>query len=375
MYKVLGITVLVMCIMSCTHSNSTMMSLESFVVVDTLVYESQPDTSRAHMIDTVIWLPLEASDVDVIKDVSKIKVTHNKIIIDSKHQEKLFTYEIISGKQLYTIDKKGNGPGEYLEIASFAITPTSIYILDNFSNVILRYSIEDGSFIEKKNVSFVAWDMEAYDDETFLFTWLSNNPDAPKPKLAPDYAVWQTDSNFNLVNTYLPIEKDYNEMYGKQRYFSKHGDEIIFHTLKYDGYFSFTKGDKPKFHHIEFSNPIPKDKNLRLSDIDGTSWQYLGETPFVTDNYAVVDISEGADGMQFFASSGKVHGNSMNCARNIPINIIGVTDDNRFIGYINDNPEQYEQLVEFGFQRGNNEVENLLRNGGCCLIIYKMDVR
>ncbi len=372
MRNIFGIIVVVICMINCSRPKSTIMSLESLTSVDTMAYVSNPDTFLTHMLDTVIWLPLEASDINIMRDISKVSVAKNKIIVGSKYLGGLYVYDIASGKHLYSVEKKGNGPGEYLELSSFAVTPTSIYILDNYSNAILRYSIEDGSFIEKKKIQFVAWDMEAFDDDTFLFTWLSNNPDAPKPDSAPEYAVWKTDNDFRIINTYLPVENDYNEMYGKSRYFTKHGDEIIFHSLKYNGYFSFTKKDELKFHFINFSNPLPENRPLRLSDVEGTSWQYLGETPFVTDKFAVVDIAEGGDGMQLFASGDKVYGNSMKCARNIPVNIVGVTDDNMFIGYINDNNEQYEQLVEYGFQKGTTEVEKLLRNGGCCLIFYKM---
>ena len=40
--------------------------------------------------------------------------------------------------------------------------------------------------------------------------------------------------------------------------------------------------------------------------------------------------------------------------------------------YINDNYMLYKELVNYGFQEGNSEVEDMLRNGGCCLIVYQM---
>lgn len=373
MHKLSAIAILAICVLSCTHKKPVAEPLGSSIASEgSMVYHQPLDSFPTSNLDSVAWLPLESSDINALKEISKLCIVDNRVIIGDKRQGIVHTYDINSGKLLYIIADKGNGPEDYLETATFTITPTSIYTLDNFSHAISRYSIDNGSFIEKKTIPFVAWDMEAYDDESFLFTWLNNNPQASRPSSNPNCAVWQTDSNFNIVETYLPIEDDYVESYGKQRYFTWHSNNIIFHALKYDGYFSFAKNNQPEFHPIEFSNPRPKDKPLRLDDINYTSWQYLGETPFISDDLAVVDITEGDTGQQMFATRNKVFGNSTTRARNIPINVIGVTDDGRFIGYINDSYDQYQQLTQYGFQKGSPEVDNMLKNGGCCLIFYSM---
>ena len=89
--------------------------------------------------------------------------------------------------------------------------------------------------------------------------------------------------------------------------------------------------------------------------------------------FRVMEISIAGEGAQMFAvdACNEVFGNSETCAKNLPVNIIGVMD-NCFIGYINDNYMLYKELVNYGFQEGNSEVEDMLRNGGCCLIVYQM---
>ncbi|MDE6449585.1 MAG: 6-bladed beta-propeller [Muribaculaceae bacterium] len=359
-------------ITACRKTTNYAYQVEPLNAEKTIKYTHLIDTLPSSFIDTVNWIPLENSDFNVFKEISKLSVINDKVIIGDKQHGRIHVYEYPSGKYLYTIDRKGNGPEEYLETASFTVTPTSIYTLDNYSHKISRYSVKDGSFLEKKTISFVAWDMEAYDDDAFLFTWLSNNPEAPKPSSAIDNAVWLTDGDFNITETYLPVEDNYTEIYGKARYFTKHGNDIIFHALKYNGYFNFVRNKQPVFFPIEFPNPLPEDHTLRLSDLKNISSQYLGETPFVSDNCTVFEITEGTDAQQMFASEEKIFGNSHNWARNLPINIIGVTDNNKFIGYINDNYEQYCQLIKYGFQKGTDEVENLLHKNGCCLIVYEI---
>lgn len=359
-------------VVGCTNPKGSNKLMEPVADEEPLAYAAQRDTMPSWMLDTLMWVPLESSDMNVLRDISKLSVINGKVIAGDKNQGCIHVYDFPSGKLRFVIDKKGSGPEEYLETAAFTVTPTSIYVLDNYSHAILRYSLSDGSFIEKKSIPFVAWDMEAFDDDSFLFTWLSNNPEAPKPENASDNAVWRTDGDFNTVETYLPVEDDYAEMYGKKRYFTRHGEDIIFHALKYDGYFGFTQNEPPRFYPIEFSNPAPKDKGLRLKNLENTAWQYLGETPFITDDFAVFDITEGDYGQQMFSSEDKIFDNSTKWARNLPINIVDVTEDNSFIGYINEDYEQYNQLTTYGFQRGPEAVDSLLKQGGCCLIVYKM---
>lgn len=372
MRVLLIVTISILWATSCSKTAKNTEFNEPMTIGESISYTSPHDTLPSSMLASINWIPLESSDMNAIREISKLIVFDGKVILGDKRLGSIHAYDFSSGKLLYIIDQKGNGPDEYLETAAFTATPTSIYVLDNYSHAIFRYSSADGSFIEKKTISFVAWDMEAYNDDAFLFSWLSNNPDAPKPSSVIDYAVWQTNGNFNITETYLPLQDDDVEMYGKTLYFTRHDGDIIFHALKYHGYFSFAENQPPIFHPIEFTNPIPTDKSLRLKDLENTSWQYLGETPFISNDFAVVEITEGDFGQQMFETGGKIFANSTDWAATIPINIIGVTDGNRFIGYLNDNYELYEELVAHGFRKGSEDAESLLRQGGCCLIVYTL---
>lgn len=358
-------------IMSCSIP-SNRYELLNMRTSDSLLFMETPDTLPDGIIDSVYWIPLENSGQKVLYEISKLCVADSFMVIGSLHQGVLQVYSA-DGRFLYDISRKGQGPEEYLEIAAFTATSTSIYILDNYSHEMSRYSIDEGRFIEKTKVPFVAWDMEAFNDDDFLFTCLRNNPEAQMSMASVDYAVWRTDGKWQINKKYLPVEKEYTEMYGKTRYFTRHGEDIIFHCLKYDGFFIFPSDGEPVFHPIEFSDSLPRDKSLRLKDVNAGQWQFLAETPFVVDGYSVMEISVAGEGAQMFAvdACNEVFGNSETCAKNLPVNIIGVMD-NCFIGYINDNYMLYKELVNYGFQEGNSEVEDMLRNGGCCLIVYQM---
>lgn len=347
-------------------------NLSNVTTADSLLFTEPLDTLPDGVISSVSWLPLQNSDQRIIDEISKLSVVDSFIVIGSRRQAVLQVYST-EGKFLYEISEKGQGPEEYLEIATFTVTPASIYILDNFSHKISRYTLEKGTFMGKTEVPFVAWDMEAFDDNDFLFTCLNNNPDVKVSPSPVDFAVWRTDSHWQITDKYLPVEKEYTELYGKSRYFTRYKHDIVFHSFQYDGFFTFSRKEDPVFHPILFSRPFPRDNESRLKEANSGQWQLLAETPFVVDGYNIVEISIAGQGQQMFAvnASNKIFGNSEVCPKNIPINIIG-TMGNHFVGYINDNYELYRNLVAYGFQKGSPEAEDILSRGGCCLIIYSV---
>lgn len=369
--KILVISAVLFSAISCSVRKGSD-KLPNIITSDSLLFAEPLDTLPNGIIRSIHWLPLQYSDSIVIRDISKLCVVDSFIVMGSRHQGILQVYST-EGKFLYQICGKGNGPKEYLEIAAFTVTPTSIYLLDNYSHKVSRYSIATGCFIGKTEVPFVAWDMEAFNDNDFLFTCLNNNPDVQIPANPIDFAVWRTDGHWHTTHKYLPVEKGYTELYGKPRYFTKYNDDIVFHALKYDGFFVFSQKSSPVFHPIVFSHPLPRDKHLRLEEVNARQWQYLAETPFVVDGYSVVEINAAGQGGQMFSIDDyhKIYGNSEICPKNVPINIAGTMADS-FIGYINDDYTLYKNLVEYGFKKGNAEVGTMLSNGGCCLIFYRL---
>lgn len=370
-FKVIIIFAIIAIMINCSeHRND--ISVSNINVSDSIFFTEPLDTFPKGIIDSIYWIPLQSSDKNIIKEISKLCVTDSLILICDKYQGLVQAYSK-EGNFEYQIKNKGNGPYEYLEIAAFTITPTSIYILDNYSNKISRYAIKTGRFIEKTTVPFVAWDMEAFDDNDFLFTYLSNNPEAHIDYKPIGFAVWRTNEHWEITHQYLPVDKDYTELYGKSRYFTRSGHNIVFHALKYNGYFIFSENEIPDFYPIMFSNPVPTDHNIRLDDVNKGHWQFLAETPFRLNGYGIVEISVAGRGEQLFAidSSKKIYSNSETNAQSIPIDIVG-TMNNGFIGCINDNYDLYKTLTQYGFSKGNKDVESILKRGGCCLIIYQM---
>lgn len=344
---------------------------KSVIMADTLICNKLKDTIPSGMICDIRYIPLKETNQGVFSDVYKLFVVDSSYIVVDKSKHRIATFSE-TGDLLYKIDNMGHGPTEYLEIAAAAATDSVIYVVDNFSNRLQQYSISDGQYIKSTTLPFIAWDIEALSDDDFLFTCLNLNPDAkilPKPI---NYAVWRTNGEMEITDKYLPVSDEYTEMIGKSRYFSKDKDgNVAFHMYKYPGYFTFTKEDRPEYHHVVLKRPIPSDKQLSYSDVLDKGYEYIDETPFVYDDCWVAAIAKDEAAEQMLGSyrENKILKNSHSWASNLLVNIIGVNKDG-FVGILNDDADQYQSLIEHGFPRADAQTENYLKQGCSVLIQY-----
>ncbi len=346
---------------------------ENVVIADTLICNTFKDTIPSGMICSVKYIPLKETNEGVFSNVYKLFDVDSMYVVVDKSKHRIATFSD-TGELLYTIDKKGRGPEEYLEIAAATATDSVIYVVDNFSKKLHQYSTSDGQYIRSTALPFIAWDIEALSDDDFLFTCLNINPDAmiePKPL---NYAVWRTNGDMEITDKYIPVSDDYFEMIGKSRYFSKDKDgNVAFHMYKYPGYFTFSQNDRPEYHHVVLKRPIPSDKQLRYSDVLDKGYVYIDETPFIFDDCWVAAISNKDEAEQMLGSYQKntILTNSHSWASNLLLNIIGVNKDG-FLGILNEDADQYQALVEHGFPRADAQIENYLKQGCSVLLQYNM---
>ncbi len=278
----------------------------------------------------------------------------------------------MNGDFIYEINQKGRGRDEYLEIANFTVSDKYIYTIDNYKHCINVFALHDGRFIRSDNVSFTAWDLEAFDDNHFLFTMLKNNPHGKLHYQQPCYAVWQTDSTWNAQKWFIPYKDDYHEMIGKHTYFSVSDTNIIFHSFQNDGYFLFHKTKSPTYQPIKFAKSIDEKHRSDYHYVQNTDCNYLAQTPIINQDYAILSIG-GKDYDETVLLTKQTQSFHKNCEANSNKCIIDaqIAWNSCFITYLSDY-YLYEELIASGFPRANPQTEGLLKKGGSCLLIYKM---
>jgi hypothetical protein len=118
--------------------------------------------------DSIYLVPLETSDVSLIKQVDKLYMADTLIfLLDKEGNNKVLVYSQ-NGKYIESIGTIGNGPEEYASLYDFCVDTISqrLYLLCD-KNRIYKYNFE-GKILEKFNLDFYAVKI-AYNREKLFF--------------------------------------------------------------------------------------------------------------------------------------------------------------------------------------------------------------
>lgn len=342
--------------------------------IDTICCKNVGEAQWSQYVEDISFLRLKNSDSHPIAEATKVLANDKAIFLYSKKFHRIAAYGL-DGEFMYEINRRGHGNNEYMEIANCCVNDRNVYIVDNVRHCVVIYDAATGAYRDKRPLSFNAWDMECLSDNEFLFTCLPNNPDVEFDMVQPKVAVWKTDSTFvNILHEYFPYSKDYCEMVGKHVYFTRSGKNIVFHSFQNRGCFIF-RPNSDDLQYIDFiaSHPIPAGKAYTYDEIMKREYAYLSDTPFVTERYICFDVGCGAYSETYLMSRqekriyrDKEDEDSKNTLLT-PSLVIG----DAFVFYLYDY-DLYESLISSGFKRADDETEETLKKGGCCLIMYAM---
>ena len=190
----------------------------------------------------------------------------------------------------------------------------------------------------------------------------------------PNGAVWKTDSTFsNIQGKYLPYSENYYEMVGKNVYFTKSDQGVVFHSFQNSGFLIFPPDSKnPLYIHCVLPKPISSNLGIKYEDVVLNNYMYLATTPFISKGYIVFSIGKGnIDEPVLFAKKSTKSGRNKESNSSNAILHPSCVSDNSLISYLSDY-ELYQELVADDFPKANEHVEDVLSNGGACLIIYSM---
>ncbi len=329
------------------------------------------DSVFSKLIREIEYLPLRGSESHIMPEATKIRFINERIYIWNKEQHCISVYSF-DGQFLFCLSKRGKAKGEYMEIAGFTVDTTYIYIVDNYKHEIYLYDAISGTYKDNRLISFVCWDIEHLDKNRFLCTYLPNNRNSDINTNQQHDAVWLTDSTFQtILAEYLPYDKDYYEIIGKSTYFSKNKDGVSYSSFLSNCILCFNVNKKdPIKYEVKFSKPIPSRNDLTYGEVVEQGYIYLSETPSITDKYLFLSVaSHGEDETIIYDKTTKRC--YMNDYSNSSFAVLPLVSsyENKGVAYLSDY-DLYEELIADGFKRSSEECENILRNGGACLLFY-----
>ena len=136
----------------------------------TISFPPSVNTPILEYIDTVKYLKLEDKDEALLAYVNKMVCREDKIYLGDFSNHKIVVYDTI-GRFQYVIDRQGRGSGEYLQIKSFAVDDSCLYVLDTFLPGLHVFDNRTGAYVAKKRMAFIAWDFETLSRGRMIFTF------------------------------------------------------------------------------------------------------------------------------------------------------------------------------------------------------------
>ncbi|MCR2007934.1 6-bladed beta-propeller [Bacteroides acidifaciens] len=328
------------------------------------------DTTLSKTIENIDFLALQIDENSDIYDVDKMVLKNDLIFMGDFHAAKIVVYDL-NGKVKFVLSKRGSGPQEYLELKSFAVDDSNIYILDNYRHVINVYDCRTGIFKRTMKLPFVAWDMEVLDNDHFIFAFVPLEGGQINMK-QPPYKVWITDRELQITKKYFEYGKGEYEFVGKNTYFVPVQDGVIFNSMSSDDFTVFFAEDSVKRIGIEFSNRIPDKYRNERKKIFEDEYNYISQTPIICKNYVVFEFSVGDNLISYIydKNMGRFYSNAYIDSYNYLFQPETSYQD-KLVSYL-DNYSLYEELVRSGFTRANPTVEQHLKNEGSILMFYTM---
>ena len=128
------------------------------------------------LVDSVVLIPLEATDQSLIGNIDKIICTDDRFyILDKRTSKKLFVFNS-QGKFVRCIGQVGRGPGEYLEPSDFVVYPKEdlIIVFDQFGRQLLYYGT-DGTFQRNVRLKYILKEIIPAFQDSLLFAIAGDN--------------------------------------------------------------------------------------------------------------------------------------------------------------------------------------------------------
>lgn len=350
---------------ACTNHKTATIEADKVMDINTI------DGYMDEVVDTVIYLPLEMTDNSALSRVQKIWADDSLYFLADFNYSKIVAYTH-EGQLKFVLNKRGQGPEEYLEIRNFTVDGGKLYTIDNFQNKIFIFDKNNGDFIDSKQTNIIASDLVALDNGQFLLTAIPNGK-GWKTEQAKNL-VFLTDENFNVKNTFYPYQQDYCEPLSRYAYFSATDSSAIFSSFLFDGYTEFKKADGTILQKVEMEleHHIPEEQKGELESYDGSSnYEFVSQCPIACKQYLFVSVTKDKKMESYIYDARKEKLYGIDEASHKKVAFIIGSDKEHFISYIPDKA-YYDELVKYGLQKADSLTETHLEQDGSALVLYKM---
>jgi hypothetical protein len=175
---------------------------------DIAIIKVDPNTQDSLPLSTIVksidYIPLETCKEALLGRYGSPRFFEKGIVISSSNSLYCFGPQ---GKFRYKISRAGKGPGEYQEISSYLLDENKqrIVIMDRRSRKLLKFNLDDGSFIDEKSSIQQAQNIELLSESSYIFYTMGYGSAISGGSADWDYQVIITDQdNLTVKRKYFP---------------------------------------------------------------------------------------------------------------------------------------------------------------------------
>ena len=226
---------------SCLHKQSKNTVTTFTDNVMTKEYPVNPKDGKtiyaSSVFDSIAYLTFPFEDNTTIGSINKLEVHNSRYYFWDGISKKIWCYDL-NGNYIFQIDKRGQGPGEYLEISDFNIDKErqQIQILDRSLRKILCYDL-NGNYIKGIKMEVAANQFAVLQNGFLLYT-RGADIFMDKDKDLYGFNLFMSDSVGNLLEKYCPYN-DFTDDYIGFKTFSIHDKNVFFRYSRNDTIYEF----------------------------------------------------------------------------------------------------------------------------------------
>ena len=345
-----------------------------------IVPEKSNPVDIAHILEDITLTPLETRDDCLIGNVRRIKADENCFYITNYEDRPVQVFST-SGKFVSEIGRKGNGPGEYIQIDDILISHDMVCIGAWSGNRKWIHYSKDNRFLYETDMVFPVDEICRTENDEYM-VYVSNGTVSGEC----DHYLYRLDKAFDLLSRTDPKRRPSDIALGfEQNNFSQNGEQTLYIREYGDTIYTLTKNLEihPKYHldfgkHWYTNSFLEKyhDRNVMLvhnaiNDNKYARWVNFWEN----DRHLLVNYQIDNDGKYdiYLAVYFKGTGHTLNFkggSKDIFVNLMThpyCIHGNRFIGLI-----QANELLELASKiTGNDPISEKVKK--CAKQLSEMD--
>lgn len=213
--KLLSVIALLLCTISCRN--------EYKGEIGTIAVEMETNTDVGEFLKSVEMVQLETNEECLLGNIKNICIDENFYYLTDELNRSIFIFTK-SGGYVSKISQYGSGPNEYVELSDFDVKNGLIYVLSNPNKKILIFN-KTGKCLKTIGLNDWYHHLAVGEDLIMLHSSKSNEQ---------HYNIVSIDYNGNMLDRYLPFEKNNNFRYVESPFKTRNKKNFLL-TFPYDG--------------------------------------------------------------------------------------------------------------------------------------------